>query len=81
MKNIIKIEVDCAHLGDFFSNDDKMYLREFCKILQKKLENAYEVIAITDSYNGARAWLDENGEKIEISENIWNESLAEMCKY
>lgn len=75
----IKYEIDEAMMGNMWSGNES--LDTFGEILQEKLGDGYEVVVISDMYNGAKN-RDENGDIIDIAESIWLAALDEhAAKY
>ena len=66
-------EIDASMLGSEFSGEENS-LRNFCKILQKLLPNAW-VVPVCCSYNGAK-----NENENEIDDIIWNKAIDEHAK-
>lgn len=73
----IKYEIDEAAMGGEWNGSES--LDTFSEILQEKLGDEYEVVTITDMYNGAKN-RDENGDIIDIDESIWLAALDEHAK-
>lgn len=65
-----RYELDEAAMGSEWQGD----LDSFTEVLQEVAGDTWEIVPITDTYNGARN-RDEDGNSIDIPEDVWLRAL------
>ena len=65
-----RYEIDEASMGSEWQGD----IDSFGAVLQEVAGDTWEIVPITDMYNGARN-RDEDGNRIDIPEDVWLRAL------
>ena len=66
-----RYEIDEASMGSEWQGD----LDSFADVLREVAGDEWEIVAIASAHNGARN-RDEDGERIDMPEDIWLRALA-----